>query len=750
MSDHSATAFEIYSGGLTDKGKSRDHNEDAIAFFEASATDIGGLSAPIHVAVVADGIGGAAGGQQASLTAVEIIERTMRGMGNAIEQRLGDAVGAANGAIFEAALKDSALAGMGTTVVVAAIYEGSLYLAHAGDSRAYLLRGGTLYQLTTDHTWVEEAVSAGRISEEEAKRHPNRHVVRRYLGSEAVIDIDQRIQSPSGPSLFSLPLHPNDTILLCTDGLTDLVSDEALQEIITDHPQPQAASQALVDAANDAGGTDNITAALMRVQPAGAKAPAAARSALPVSPLIIGALLLIAALAAGGWFLRGAGGGSLSAADASATALSLALATGGAEGDLALVDDLPTSTSEPVLEVTNEAGQLVTSTPLAAAITLLGPAEGATVGGASVRFLARVERLQVGNEVRLLLGKNSTLGTPDLLTTIDPQKDGSAFAFEVPKRDSLQGDLYWSVGVVRGGELVYQVEPSRKLSWRESAPSGSSGGEPTTTRPSQLTSTPRPVATTTTRPGEPTSTPRPATATSAPATATPRPAATATPRPAATATPRPAATNTPRPAATNPPPPPDPTLTPPDPTIEPTPPDPTIEPTPPDPTPPPPRANKALSAPVARTRTPTVELKTYLPLVARNYPPESESCLFNNEREPNNTIPEALERPLLCEGDLISGRMLEVSDSTDYYRINVEQAGWITIDLQELPSDSDFNLYLYLPDGTFLAQSFNPSNQDERIVYEVTSTGFYMVRVYPVDGSRSKGAYKVFWHYGQP
>ena len=212
------------------------------------------------VFAVADGLGGHQGGEVASAAAVEPLARldgrrftdpheAAEGLANAIRE--------ANEAILDRAAGDPALYGMGTTVTAAAVAgDSSIQLAHVGDSRAYLVREGTLDQLTTDHTVVGELVRRGRLTPEQAAIHPERSILTRAVGLDPRVPVD--LPDP-------LELQPGDQLLLCSDGLTEAVDDNRIAELLSTAPDGQAACQSLIDAANDAGGPDNITVVLIRV-----------------------------------------------------------------------------------------------------------------------------------------------------------------------------------------------------------------------------------------------------------------------------------------------------------------------------------------------------------------------------------------------------------------------------------------------------------------------------------------------------
>jgi protein phosphatase len=234
VADHSAR---------TDTGRQRPANEDSYW-----------VGNPLFV--LADGMGGAQAGEVASQTAVEAFTGGLPDGPGSHEERLAGLVGRANARIHELAQADDAHAGMGTTLTAAYVGEDDLAIAHVGDSRLYVLRDGALQQLTDDHSLVGELVRRGQISAEEAEDHPQRSIITRALGIEDEVVVDH----------LTWPVRDGDVFLICSDGLTGMVSDERVAEIIRDAPSLNQAAQLLVQAANDAGGRDNITVILFRVE----------------------------------------------------------------------------------------------------------------------------------------------------------------------------------------------------------------------------------------------------------------------------------------------------------------------------------------------------------------------------------------------------------------------------------------------------------------------------------------------------
>ncbi len=228
--------MRVTAAAATDTGLVREGNEDSYL------TD-----SPLFA--VADGMGGHRGGEVASRLAVETLEKLFKeGAGD-----LPDQVQEANRVVFERSVLDRKVAGMGTTLTAALVEGDRVRLAHVGDSRAYLLRDGKLRLLTEDHTLVHRMVSEGEISKEEAETHPQRSVLTRALGVDTVVDIDDD----------SLQVRPPDRLLLCTDGLTSMVSEDEIEEVLRTVPDPQEAAQRMVRMANEAGGVDNTTVVIL-------------------------------------------------------------------------------------------------------------------------------------------------------------------------------------------------------------------------------------------------------------------------------------------------------------------------------------------------------------------------------------------------------------------------------------------------------------------------------------------------------
>ena len=272
-----ASITEIELGHGTHAGMSGKHNEDSYGIF---AWDLGD-GRTIHLGVVADGVGGQSAGEVASSLAIETIKEYFDRQHDVsrLNSHMRRAILAANERIIAHSAQHGESQGMGTTVVMAAIVDGKLYTAYAGDSRIYLWRAGRLQQLSVDHTWAQEAIEAGLLTREQAKQHPNRNVIKRYLGGVQEVDVDYRLVLEPGQTAGvalanqGTAVLPGDTVLLCSDGLTDMIDDAAVKDSLVRHPQLQVAVDELIQKANAAGGKDNITVVLLR-KPGGAAAVA--------------------------------------------------------------------------------------------------------------------------------------------------------------------------------------------------------------------------------------------------------------------------------------------------------------------------------------------------------------------------------------------------------------------------------------------------------------------------------------------
>jgi protein phosphatase len=227
----------------SDTGRARRENEDS--FYARS---------PMFA--VADGMGGAQAGEVASQLAVEVLQKGLPDGRGSVEQRLRDLVEEANARINALSRTDDQRAGMGTTMTLAYVGEDELSVAHVGDSRLYRLRDGGFERLTDDHTLVEELVRQGKLTPQEADTHPQRSIITRALGPEAAVETDSH----------TWPARGGDVYLICSDGLTSMISEGQVGEIMVSARSLEEAGRRLIDAANAAGGRDNITVILFRLE----------------------------------------------------------------------------------------------------------------------------------------------------------------------------------------------------------------------------------------------------------------------------------------------------------------------------------------------------------------------------------------------------------------------------------------------------------------------------------------------------
>jgi len=252
--------MNIEFASLSDTGLVRDNNEDACGGIVPE--DSGRLQSHGALFVVADGMGGHRGGEIASRMAVDTIQSVYYASPGADPVRdLVGAFDAANEQILNLAMTDSTLFGMGTTCTALVLRDGMAHFAHVGDSRAYLYRGGSLHQVTQDHSLVGEMVRSGIISDEDARVHPKRNVITRSLGVQQSIVTD----TPETPMV----LEGDDVFVLCSDGLTSYATSDDISNAVA-KLDPTAACRELVDVANQRGGRDNITVMVVALRNNGA------------------------------------------------------------------------------------------------------------------------------------------------------------------------------------------------------------------------------------------------------------------------------------------------------------------------------------------------------------------------------------------------------------------------------------------------------------------------------------------------
>lgn len=230
--------MRVIVDGKTDKGLVRKENEDAFCIEK----DLGLLA-------IADGMGGHASGEVASKMAIEILSDSLKKEGEPLPERLESGVKLANKMIYEASRSQSQLNGMGTTLTAVQLDGKRLSIAHVGDSRAYLIRGGVIEQLTDDHTIVSEQVARGMITREEAARSDMRNILSKALGIAPEVDVDME----------ELTVSEGDQLVLCSDGLSELISDDEILSEVQSSKRPEIVCDELVNLAIQRGGEDNIT-----------------------------------------------------------------------------------------------------------------------------------------------------------------------------------------------------------------------------------------------------------------------------------------------------------------------------------------------------------------------------------------------------------------------------------------------------------------------------------------------------------
>lgn len=247
-----ALKFDVY--GVTDTGCVRELNEDSyrICGFKNGCEP--------GFCVVADGMGGHNAGEVASSLAVDFITNSLNDIlhGNRtpdIPRRINDALNSANQSIYKLSKKDSSRLGMGTTSVICAFADGEGYIANIGDSRAYACRNDEIYQITIDHSIVEEMVANGTITKEEARFHPQKNIITRALGSESSTKAD----------IFEYEYKPGDSIVMCSDGLSGMVDDKEILKTVQSGKSSEYISKTLCSMAKSNGGFDNITVITIRI-----------------------------------------------------------------------------------------------------------------------------------------------------------------------------------------------------------------------------------------------------------------------------------------------------------------------------------------------------------------------------------------------------------------------------------------------------------------------------------------------------
>ena len=259
--------MHITSAGRTDVGVIRSGNEDSYLM----VPDRG-------IFVVADGMGGHAAGEVASDMAVHYVAReldSLRGLSDEqVAERMRGAIHTANGAIFQRTLTEHEKRGMGTTVTALTLFEARFLIGQVGDSRAYLLRDNKLSQLTKDHSYVQEQVDAGYLTPEQARTHPYSNVITRCVGANSDVM----------PDIYVGSVRPRDVFLLASDGLTGMLEDYQLAELLSPERMPEDEVDALIAEANRHGGLDNITAVIVRIDSVDATPPDGVTTQAPTRP----------------------------------------------------------------------------------------------------------------------------------------------------------------------------------------------------------------------------------------------------------------------------------------------------------------------------------------------------------------------------------------------------------------------------------------------------------------------------------
>jgi serine/threonine protein phosphatase PrpC len=288
-------------------GKVRTNNEDRFAVVPLECE-----GQPSVLALVADGVGGHAAGEVASQTVVDEVANAIRAdpCGNPVRV-LPQAVVRAGRTVFARAQKDPALRGMATTLAGVWIIGRRLYSVTVGDSRIYMRRDGKLFQASIDHTWVQDAIEHGLLTPDQARIHPNAHVLRRHLGGKSDPEPDQRLRlegeekTPEGAEHQGLTLEEGDALVLCSDGLSDLVKEEEIGRALR-HKDLDRSVQELIELARSRGGHDNITVVALRI-PSSREAADGMRRIRMLAVAAVSALILAAVATAYYFFLLAPG-----------------------------------------------------------------------------------------------------------------------------------------------------------------------------------------------------------------------------------------------------------------------------------------------------------------------------------------------------------------------------------------------------------------------------------------------------------
>lgn len=499
------------SGLDVGRGRAGKPNQDNLGLPPEWAQNLFATKGRLYI--VADGMGGAAGGQEASQIAVNTTFQVYyQDSDSDIARSLVNAIQAANAEVYRRGHSDPALQGMGTTIVAAVLRGDSLVVAHVGDSRAYLLRGSALHRLTQDHSWVQEQVDSGLLTHEQAARHEQRNVLSRNLGNEP----------RARPDVATHTLIAGDALLLCSDGLWGVVSDAEIAAVL----QRQAgdpAAQTLIEMANQHGGPDNIAVLTLHVGAPGRRPAAGGRQRLPLRLAAGVALVAVAGAAAflGRGRLPGASGTALATTPAptsTATAIAAAEGTGQAPAPSTATPAPPgapptstlaptsTATPTPVPPTTGSStpvsrggtvgpdgraagGPSPSATPSrAVTATLLSPASEDTTSDELISLRVSIDGMVAGDQIELRMGLGENLNASNQIEAQWTQF-GAEWSADVSRLSLSTTTYFWTVAVIGAdGTEVSSPPPPHKLIWNErpvkdddkkdGGESGGSGGKP--------------------------------------------------------------------------------------------------------------------------------------------------------------------------------------------------------------------------------------------------------------------------------
>lgn len=467
----------IKAAGETHPGRVRQNNEDA--FFPSRANgaiDTAGAARNGQLFIVADGVGGSRGGARASEIAVSRLPFFFYGATNGDTARtLRQAMDSTAHEIVSEAASHPDRANMSCTIVAAVVKDGQATIAHMGDARAYLLRGGVLRQLTRDDTWVQMQVDKGTLTPAEAAAHAERNVITKSLGNPSFPE----------PTVSQLPLQPGDRLLLCSDGLSGVATDAEMATILAKAPDPAAAVRPLIDLANQKGGPDNVTAVVVQMgRPVTAPAAAAGRSS---APLLVSLAVLAAVMVGAFFLLRPTGGGAATpVAGLPAVVGNATSASASAGGD---PTDEPTSTQLPgvaavpaptiTMTVTLTASVTATTTATASPVpttpaplvppTLIGP--GVACGVGNPPYVPPFSwsysgATPPGSDLRVRIYGGTHGDSGNILTSI-PVASGTTWTLQAPSNlFETPGDYRWRVYSLSRPELAsglfcFRVEASQ-------------------------------------------------------------------------------------------------------------------------------------------------------------------------------------------------------------------------------------------------------------------------------------------------